>query len=185
MNSVVWMRSAARKPTTCTTPAWAWAGSTPYSPPNCRAPTSAASRNPMAVSWPKASRHDATPRPQFHHVIDRCADHLRTHEDQAAARGQRVPQDSIDGISMAYTFADPNAKGTKNDAVLRHHGQPGHLSRRLVCQRTGAARTVGGRHPEGCQGMVAGLTSGSFTTWKRTGARPTTSPPGTRRSWRK
>ena len=42
-----------------------------------------------------------------------------------------VPQDPIDGVSFAYTFADPKARGPPAHTVLRDHGEPRDLSRRL------------------------------------------------------
>ena len=49
---------------------WAWAGSTPYRSTKLVAAHFGGTRNPMAISWPAKIKADATPRPQFHHVID-------------------------------------------------------------------------------------------------------------------
>ena len=49
---------------------WAWAGSTPYQGTKLMGSYFGGVRQPMAVSWPKHIKADATPRPQFHHVID-------------------------------------------------------------------------------------------------------------------
>ena len=128
---------------------WAWAGSTPYQSTKLVGAHFGGTRQPMAVSWPKGIKHDATPRPQFHHVIDIVPTIYEVTKITPPRVVNGVPQDSIDGVSMAYTFADAKAKGRTHDAVLRHHGQPGHLSRRLVRLRLWPARTVGGRNPEG------------------------------------
>ena len=50
----------------------------------------------------------------------------RPHESSMASR--RIP---IDGVSFAYTFNDPTLPGRLHHPVLRDHGQPSHLPRRL------------------------------------------------------
>ena len=49
---------------------WAWAGGSPYKSTKLVAAHFGGTRQPMAVSWPAKIKHDDTPRPQFHHVID-------------------------------------------------------------------------------------------------------------------
>ena len=49
---------------------WAWAGSTPYHGTKLNGAYFGGTRQPMAVAWPKGIKPDATPRSQFHHVID-------------------------------------------------------------------------------------------------------------------
>jgi arylsulfatase len=92
---------------------WAWAGSTPYKSTKLIGAHFGGTRQPMAVSWPKGIKHDDTPRPQFHHVNDI----VPTLYDVLGITPPRVvngvPQVPIDGISLAYTFADANAKGRK------------------------------------------------------------------------
>ena len=92
---------------------WAWAGSTPYRSTKLIAGHFGGTRQPMAVAWPKSIKAEATPRPQFHHVIDvvpTVYDILKTMPPRVV---NEVNQDSIDGISMTYTFADPKAKGQR------------------------------------------------------------------------
>jgi arylsulfatase A-like enzyme len=92
---------------------WAWAGGTPYKSTKLVAAHFGGTRQPMAVSWPVKIKHDGTPRPQFHHVVDI----VPTIYDLVGITPPRVvngvDQMSIDGISMAYTFADVTAKGRK------------------------------------------------------------------------
>ena len=92
---------------------WAWAGSTPYKSTKLVGAHFGGTRQPMAVAWPKVIKHDDTPRPQFHHVNDvvpTIYDVLKIPPPQVV---NGVPQGPIDGISFAYTFADPKAKGRK------------------------------------------------------------------------
>ena len=90
---------------------WGWAGSTPYKGTKLLASHFGGTRNPMAVRWPAKIKPDAAPRAQFHH----CNDIVPTIYEivgitpPLAVNG--VPQDPIDGVSFAYTFNDPKAKG--------------------------------------------------------------------------
>ncbi|MFV0521440.1 MAG: arylsulfatase, partial [Mangrovibacterium sp.] len=92
---------------------WAWAGSTPYKSTKLIAAHFGGTRQPMAVSWPKGIKHDGTPRPQFHHVIDI----VPTIYDVIGITPPKIvngfAQDPIDGVSMAYTFDDPKAEGRR------------------------------------------------------------------------
>jgi arylsulfatase len=92
---------------------WAWAGSTPYRSTKLVAAHFGGTRQPMAVSWPKGIKADAAPRPQFHHVIDIAPTIYDLLEITPPREVNGVPQDSIDGVSMTYTFADPKAKGQR------------------------------------------------------------------------
>ncbi len=156
---------------------WAWAGSTPYKGTKLLASHFGGTRNPMAIRWPAKIKPDATPRTQFHH----CNDLVPTIYEIVGIKPPRevggVPQDPIDGVSFAYTFDDPNAEGRLLHPVLRDHGQPRDLPRRLdgLCDRPAAA--LGPRHA--CRASASGRlirTSGSFTTWRKTGARRTIWP---------
>ena len=49
---------------------WAWAGDTPFQHTKLVASHFGGTRNPMAISWPKAHQADRKPRSQFHHVND-------------------------------------------------------------------------------------------------------------------
>ena len=90
---------------------WAWAGSTPYKGTKLLASHFGGTRNPMAVRWPAKIKHDARPRPQFHH----CNDLVPTIYEILGINPPRVVngvvQDPIDGVSFAYSFDDPQAEG--------------------------------------------------------------------------
>jgi arylsulfatase len=67
----------------------------------------------MAVSWPKSIQADPTARPQFHHVIDIAPTIYELTRIKPPRVVNGFEQDPIDGVSMAYTFADAKAKGTR------------------------------------------------------------------------
>lgn len=92
---------------------WAWAGSTPYQATKLVASHFGGTRQPMAVSWPKKITHDRTLRTQFHHVNDIAPTIYDLLKITPPREVNGVPQDPIDGISLAYTFGDPRAKGRK------------------------------------------------------------------------
>jgi arylsulfatase len=104
---------------------WAWAGSTPYKSTKLVAAHFGGTRQPMAVSWPKQIKPDATPRPQFHHVIDVVPTIYEVTKITPPLFVNGVPQDSIDGISMAYTFGDAKAKGRRTTQFFDIMGSRG------------------------------------------------------------
>ena len=92
---------------------WAWAGDTPFKSTKLVAAHFGGTRTPMVVSWPKRIKPDATPRSQFHHVNDLAAtvyDILGIDPPFAVDGFEQDPQD---GVSMAYSFDDPQAAGQK------------------------------------------------------------------------
>jgi arylsulfatase len=93
--------------------AWAWAGSTPYKSTKLVGAHFGGTRQPMAIAWPKGIKADATPRAQFHHVIDIVPTIYEVTKITPPNSVNGFPQDSIDGISMAYTFADAQARGQR------------------------------------------------------------------------
>jgi arylsulfatase A-like enzyme len=132
---------------------WAWAGGTPYKSTKLVAAHFGGTRQPMAVSWPAKIKHDSTPRPQFHHVIDI----VPTIYEVAGITPPRVvngiDQMSIDGVSMAYTFADATAKTRKVTQFFDIMGSRG------IYHDGWFADTFGPRIP-----WVPGLPKG-ITTW--------------------
>jgi arylsulfatase A-like enzyme len=90
---------------------WGWAGSTPYKGTKLLASHFGGTRNPMAIRWPAKIKPDATPRPQFHHCNDIVPTIYEVLGITPPLEVNGVPQDPIDGVSFAYTFGDPKAKG--------------------------------------------------------------------------
>jgi arylsulfatase A-like enzyme len=93
--------------------AWGWAGSTPYKGTKLMGAYFGGTRQPMAVAWPDRIKADRTPRPQFHHVIDIAPTIYEALHITPPRVVNGFEQDPIAGVSMVYTFADPQAAGTR------------------------------------------------------------------------
>ncbi|MGO7553516.1 arylsulfatase [Rhizobium johnstonii] len=101
---------------------WAWAGSTPFQATKLVASYFGGTRNPLVVSWPSTIAPDKRPRSQFHHVNDivpTIYDVLGI-KPPLEVNGQK--QDPIDGVSMAYSFNDATAAGTKAEQYFENNG---------------------------------------------------------------
>ena len=90
---------------------WAWAGSTPYKGTKLLASHFGGTRNPLIIQWPAKIKADATPRTQFHHCNDIVPTIYEVVGITPPLAVNGVPQDPIDGVSFAYCFGDPKAKG--------------------------------------------------------------------------
>lgn len=104
---------------------WAWAGSAPYQGTKLLASHFGGTRNPMAVSWPKKIRPDATPRAQFHHVNDLVPTIYEVLGITPPRVVNGIPQDPIDGVSLAYTFDDAQAEGRLHTQYFEIMGSRG------------------------------------------------------------
>lgn len=101
---------------------FAWAGNTPFKYTKLIASDFGGTRNPMVMSWPAGITPDATPRTQFHHVNDIAP---TIYEILGIAPPEVVngqPQDPIDGVSLAYAFADPAAPPRKTEQYFENSG---------------------------------------------------------------
>src|SRR5271166_5536072 len=101
---------------------WAWAGDTPFRYTKLIASHFGGTRNPLVISWPKGIKPDKTPRPQFHHVNDIAPtiyDVLGIKAPDVVDGWKQLP---IDGVSMAYSFADPAAPGRKPIQYFENNG---------------------------------------------------------------
>ncbi len=87
---------------------WAFAGDAPFSWTKQVASDFGGTRNGLVVSWPG---HLGTPglRSQFHHVIDVVPTILEAAGLPAPVRVNGIEQMPLDGVSMAYSLADPKA----------------------------------------------------------------------------
>ncbi len=90
---------------------WAWAGSSPYKGMKLLASHLGGTRNPMSVRWPARIAPSPTPRSQFHHCNDLAPTIYELLGITAPRVVNGVPQDPIDGVSLAYTFDHPDAPG--------------------------------------------------------------------------
>ena len=104
---------------------WAWAGNTPFKYTKLVASHFGGTRNPMVISWPKGIKPDKTPRPQFHHVNDIAPTVYEIIGIKPPQEVEGFKQDPIDGVSMAYTFADPKASGRKMTQYFDNNGSRG------------------------------------------------------------
>jgi len=104
---------------------WAWAGNTPFHHTKLVASHFGGTRNPMAISWPARIKADKTPRSQFHHVNDIAPTLYEVLGIKPPKTVDGFPQDPIDGVSMAYTFADPKAAGRKRTQYFDNNGSRG------------------------------------------------------------
>src|SRR5206468_7635703 len=87
------------------------AGSAPYKGMKLLASHLGGTRNPIAVSWPARIKPDATPRTQFHHVNDIVPTIYEVVGITPPRVVNGIPQDPIDGVSLAYSFNDAAAAG--------------------------------------------------------------------------
>ncbi len=104
---------------------WAWAGDTPFRYTKLIASHFGGTRNPMAISWPAGIKPDKTARPQFHHVNDIAPTIYQILNIKPPKVVDGFDQDQIDGVSMVYTFADPNAPGRKHTQYFDNNGSRG------------------------------------------------------------
>ena len=104
---------------------WAWAGDTPFQYTKLIASHFGGTRNPMAVSWPARIKADQTPRPQFHHVNDIVPTIYNILKIEPPTVVDGFEQDPIDGVSMAYSFADAAAPTHKHTQYFDNNGSRG------------------------------------------------------------
>ena len=104
---------------------WAWAGSTPFRSTKLVAAHFGGTRNPMVVSWPKGIKPDKTPRSQFHHVNDIAPTLYEILGIEQPKEVNGFPQDPLDGVSLAYTFADAQAAGRKKTQYFENNASRG------------------------------------------------------------
>ncbi len=120
---------------------WAWAGSTPYKGMKLLASHLGGTRNPMAVRWPARIKPDSTPRTQFHHVNDIAPTIYEVVGIAPPRVVNGIPQDPIDGVSLAYSFNDPAADGRLHTQYFEVMGS------RAIYQDGWMASAFGPREP--------------------------------------
>jgi len=88
---------------------WAVAGDTPFTWTKQVASSYGGTRNGMVVHWPKGIKAKGEIRSQWHHVIDVAPTILEAAGLPEPKTVNGVPQKPIEGVSLAYTFADAKA----------------------------------------------------------------------------
>ena len=90
--------------------AWSWAFDTPFKWTKQVASHFGGTRQGMAISWPGHMKDIGGVRTQFHHMIDIVPTILEVTGVQAPEMVNGFKQKPIEGVSMAYTFDEANAK---------------------------------------------------------------------------
>jgi hypothetical protein len=127
---------------------WCWAGSSPFQWMKQVASHFGGTRNGLVVSWPKRIIEKGALRSQFHHIIDIAPTILEVAGIPEPREVNGVSQKPIEGISLAYTFADKDAPGRRQtqyfemlgNRALYHDGWvAGCLHGRLPWETAGGA----------------------------------------------
>lgn len=105
--------------------AWAHAMDTPFQWTKQIASHFGGTRNGLAISWPKGIKARGEIRDQFHHVIDIAPTILEVIGVEAPAQFDGVSQKPIEGVSMAYTFDDADAKDRRTTQYFEMLGNQG------------------------------------------------------------
>src|SRR6185312_14092572 len=88
---------------------WAVAGDTPFTWTKQVAANYGGTRNGMVVHWPRRIKARGEVRSQWHHVIDIAPTILEAASLPEPKSVNGTAQTPIEGVSLAYTFADPKA----------------------------------------------------------------------------
>jgi arylsulfatase len=88
---------------------WAVAGDTPFTWTKQVASSYGGTRNGMVIHWPTGIAAKGQVRSQWHHVIDITPTILEAAGLPEPKSVNGTPQTPIEGVSLAYTFADPKA----------------------------------------------------------------------------
>jgi arylsulfatase A-like enzyme len=89
---------------------WAWAGNAPFQWVKQVASHFGGTRNPMVVSWPARIKDTGGMRSQFTHLIDIVPTILDVAGIPTPRMVEGIEQMPMDGVSIASTFDDPNAR---------------------------------------------------------------------------
>ena len=88
---------------------WAWAFDTPFQWTKQVASHFGGTRQGMTIAWPKRIKDAGGIRTQFHHVIDIVPTILEATGIPAPATIDGLQQNPIEGVSMVYSWDNPNA----------------------------------------------------------------------------
>jgi arylsulfatase A-like enzyme len=88
---------------------WAVAGDTPFTWTKQVASSYGGTRNGMVVHWPKGIKAKGEVRSQWHHIIDVAPTILESAGLPEPKSVNGTVQTPIEGVSLAYTFADAKA----------------------------------------------------------------------------
>ncbi len=97
---------------------WAWAGNAPFQWVKQVASHLGGTRNPMVVSWPSRIKDAGGIRDQFTHLIDIAPTIYDVAGIPAPSMVNGVAQKPMDGVSLASTFDDANARPVRQRQYL-------------------------------------------------------------------
>jgi arylsulfatase len=133
-------------------------------------------RNPLVIAWPDRIKDAGGIRTQFHHVIDISPTILEAAHVPQPVEVNGVKQKPIEGVSMAYSFDDPKATGTRHIQYFEMFGN-------RALYKDGWIATGGSRgRPWGLLQVTSIRINGNSTTLQRTSAKGTIFRPDIRRS---
>ncbi len=101
---------------------WAHAGNTPFQWTKQVASHFGGTRNPMVIHWPNRIKAKGELRSQFHHVIDVGPTVLEAVGLPEPTMVNGTKQRPMDGVSLVYTFDNPNAKGRRTTQYFEMFG---------------------------------------------------------------
>jgi len=104
---------------------WTWAFNTPFKWTKQVASHFGGTRQGLAISWPGHIKDVGAIRSQFHHVIDIVPTILEATGIKAPETVNGITQRPIEGVSMAYTFADAGAPSTRTTQYFEMAGNRG------------------------------------------------------------
>ena len=104
---------------------WAVAGDTPFMWTKQIPSNYGGTRNGMIVSWPKRIKAANQVRSQWHHVIDVAPTVLEAASLPEPKSVNGTVQAPIEGVSMLYTFDQPDAKSTHKTQYFEIMGNRG------------------------------------------------------------
>jgi len=101
---------------------WAHAMDTPFQWTKQIASHFGGTRNGMVISWPGHIEEEGGIRTQWHHVIDILPTVLEAVKVSAPAVVEGIQQRPIEGVSMCYTFNQPEAPSTRRTQYFELFG---------------------------------------------------------------
>ena len=104
---------------------WTWAMNTPFPWFKQHASHLGGVRNGMVVSWPAGIKQTGEIRSQYHHVIDVVPTLLEISGIPAPTTVDGVTQQPMDGLSMAYSFEQPDAPSVRQTQYYEVNGNHG------------------------------------------------------------
>lgn len=104
---------------------WTYSGSAPFQGTKLVAAHLGGTRTPLVMSWPKKIKADNKVRSQFHHVNDIAATIYEILDITPPKKVDGIEQLPLDGISMVYTFDQPNANTAKKTQYFEILGSRG------------------------------------------------------------